>query len=96
MTLDELPGWAENVLETARVAHLALLDDRDRPRVLPVTFCTVFVVDASGRLETVSAASSYGRTAEQTAARYIAARFDRRDPHMTWLAARALPASPQR
>ncbi|RZM03397.1 MAG: LuxR family transcriptional regulator [Variovorax sp.] len=69
---------------------------RAMQRVLPVTFCTVFVVDASGRLETVSAASSYGRTAEQTAARYIAARFDRRDPHMTWLAARALPASPQR
>jgi len=69
---------------------------RAMQRVLPVTFCTVFSVDAAGRLETVSAASSYGRAAEQTAARYIAARFDRRDPHMVWLGARALPASPQR
>lgn len=65
-------------------------------RVLPVTFCTVFAVDAGGRLETVSAASSYGRTAEQTAARYIAARFDRCDPHMVWLGTRALPAAAQR
>jgi PPOX class probable F420-dependent enzyme len=26
------------MLDTARVAHLALIDDRDRPRVLPITF----------------------------------------------------------
>jgi len=26
------------MLEAARVAHLGLIDDRDRPRVLPVTF----------------------------------------------------------
>lgn len=65
-------------------------------RVLPVTLCTVFAVDASGRLETVSAASSYGRAAERTAARYIAARFDHSDPHMVWLGKRALPATPQR
>ena len=61
-------------------------------RMLPVTFCTVFAVGASGRLETVSAASSYGDTAERTASRYIAERFDRCDPHMLWLGARALPA----
>jgi PPOX class probable F420-dependent enzyme len=29
------------MLETARVGHLALIDDRDRPRVLPVTFALV-------------------------------------------------------
>ena len=38
MNLDELPAWARELLEEARVARLALLDDRDRPRVLPVTF----------------------------------------------------------
>jgi PPOX class probable F420-dependent enzyme len=36
--LDTLPTWARRFLESARVAHLGLLDDQDRPRVLPVTF----------------------------------------------------------
>ena len=59
--------------------------------VLPVTFCTVFAVGATGRIETVSAASSYGSTAERTAERYVAQRFDLLDPHMVWLAGRPLP-----
>jgi hypothetical protein len=37
-TLDELPRWAADLLDSARVAHLGLLDDRGQPRVLPVTF----------------------------------------------------------
>jgi len=36
--LETLPGWASELLESARVARLGLLDDRDRPRVLPVTY----------------------------------------------------------
>jgi len=36
--LDELPGWADELLRAGRVGHLGLLDDRDRPRVLPVTY----------------------------------------------------------
>jgi PPOX class probable F420-dependent enzyme len=38
LTLENAPPWAIALLETARVAHLALLDDDDHPRVLPVTF----------------------------------------------------------
>jgi hypothetical protein len=38
VTLDELPGWARELVSTARVARLALLDEADLPRVLPVTF----------------------------------------------------------
>jgi PPOX class probable F420-dependent enzyme len=38
MTLDELPGWAGELLSSERVARLALLDERDLPRVLPVVF----------------------------------------------------------
>ncbi|SFM98887.1 helix-turn-helix transcriptional regulator [Variovorax sp. OV329] len=64
-------------------------------RLMPVTFCTVFAVGGSGRIETVSAASSYGSTAERTAERYVAQRFDLQDPNMVWLAARALPKRPQ-
>jgi PPOX class probable F420-dependent enzyme len=37
-TIDELPGWARALLDEQRVARLAFTDDRDRPRVLPVTF----------------------------------------------------------
>jgi PPOX class probable F420-dependent enzyme len=36
--LDELDDWARELLESAPVARLGLLDDADRPRVLPVTF----------------------------------------------------------
>jgi PPOX class probable F420-dependent enzyme len=38
VTLDELPGWARELVITSPVARLGLLDERDRPRVLPVTF----------------------------------------------------------
>lgn len=38
MTLAELPRWARELLEAARVARLAYLDGGGRPRVLPVTF----------------------------------------------------------
>jgi PPOX class probable F420-dependent enzyme len=38
VVIDELPAWAHEMLRTARVGRLGLLDDSDRPRVLPVTF----------------------------------------------------------
>ena len=38
LSLDQLPDWARELIEAARVAHLGLLDADDRPRVLPVTF----------------------------------------------------------
>ena len=62
---------------------------------LPVTFCTVFAVGASGRIAAVSSASSYGDTAERTSQHYVQARHDQRDAHMVWLAARQLPAQLQ-
>jgi PPOX class probable F420-dependent enzyme len=37
-SLEALPRWAHELLETVRVGHLGLLDDDGRPRVLPVTF----------------------------------------------------------
>jgi PPOX class probable F420-dependent enzyme len=36
--LNDLPDWATELVETARVGHLALIDGDGRPRVLPVTF----------------------------------------------------------
>jgi len=38
MPLESLPAWAADLLGAAPVARLAYIDDRDRPRVLPVTF----------------------------------------------------------
>ena len=64
-------------------------------RVLPLTFCTVFALGASGRVVTVSTASNYGDVALQTSERYIENRFDLLDPNMVWLSARALPKQPQ-
>ena len=39
--LEQLPEWARELLERGRIAHLAFVDDRDRPRVLPVTYALV-------------------------------------------------------
>jgi PPOX class probable F420-dependent enzyme len=36
--LDRIPAWANEMLRTARVARLGLVDEADHPRVLPVTF----------------------------------------------------------
>jgi PPOX class probable F420-dependent enzyme len=36
--VEDLPTWARDLLAQARVAHLALLDEENLPRVLPVTF----------------------------------------------------------
>ena len=38
MTLEELPGWAAELLTSERVARLAFVDEDEQPRVLPVTF----------------------------------------------------------
>jgi PPOX class probable F420-dependent enzyme len=38
VTLDDLPAWADELIASSRVARLALLDERDLPRALPVTF----------------------------------------------------------
>jgi PPOX class probable F420-dependent enzyme len=37
-TLENLTPWAVELVESARVAHLGLLDGDGRPRVLPVTY----------------------------------------------------------
>jgi PPOX class probable F420-dependent enzyme len=38
MTLEGCPAWAAELLGEARVGRLALLDEEDLPRVLPITF----------------------------------------------------------
>jgi PPOX class probable F420-dependent enzyme len=41
VTLEQLPGWARELLAAQRVGRLAFLDDEDRPRVLPVTYAVL-------------------------------------------------------
>jgi PPOX class probable F420-dependent enzyme len=38
VTLEQLPGWALDLIRAEHVARLAFVDEDDRPRVLPVTF----------------------------------------------------------
>jgi PPOX class probable F420-dependent enzyme len=37
-TFGDLPRWARDLVERSPVGHLSYLDERDRPRVLPVTY----------------------------------------------------------
>ena len=39
--LAEAPAWARELLHRSPLGHLSYLDDRNRPRVLPVTFALV-------------------------------------------------------
>jgi PPOX class probable F420-dependent enzyme len=41
MNVANAPGWARELLEREPVGRLALVDEHDRPRVLPVTFALV-------------------------------------------------------
>jgi PPOX class probable F420-dependent enzyme len=38
VTLEELPEWAAELIATSRVARLALRDEQELPRVLPIAF----------------------------------------------------------
>ena len=72
MTSDlALPEWAEEVLRTARVGHLGIVDEEGRPRVLPVTFAV-----AGGRIW--SAVDEKPKRGNRELARV---RYLRRDPH---------------
>jgi PPOX class probable F420-dependent enzyme len=65
----EVVAWANNLLTSARVGRLGLLDDRGAPRVLPVTFAV-----AEGRIW--SAIDRKPKRTEEPAR----LRFLRRDP----------------
>jgi PPOX class probable F420-dependent enzyme len=69
--LDELPAWATELVQSARVARLGLVDDDGHPRVLPVSFAI-----ADGRLWTAIDAKPK-RDPRREPARV---RFLRRDP----------------
>jgi PPOX class probable F420-dependent enzyme len=40
-SLETLPGWARDLLDSEPVGHLGVLDGDARPRVLPVTFAVL-------------------------------------------------------
>jgi PPOX class probable F420-dependent enzyme len=67
--LDELPNWAIELLRSARVGRLGLLDEEGGPRVLPVTFAV-----AEGRIWS-AIDQKPKRTSEPARLRFL-----RRDP----------------
>ena len=69
--LAELPAWALELLESEPVAHLGLLDESDRPRVLPVTFAL-----SEGRIW-----SAVDLKPKRSRGELARVRFLRRDPH---------------
>jgi PPOX class probable F420-dependent enzyme len=70
--LAELPGWAADLLESARVARLGLLDEEGHPRVLPITFAL-----AADRIW-----SALDEKPKRVPAKELArVRFLRRNPH---------------
>jgi PPOX class probable F420-dependent enzyme len=69
--LAELPAWAADLLRSARVARLGLVDEEGHPRVLPVTFAL-----AEGRIW-----SAIDEKPKRTPGEELArVRFLRRDP----------------
>lgn len=71
-SLESLPDWATDLAVGARVARLGLLDARDRPRVLPVTFA----------LHEGSAWSAVDRKPKKTTDELARVRYLRRRPHV--------------
>jgi PPOX class probable F420-dependent enzyme len=69
--LDDLPAWAAELIDTARVARLGLLDGGGHPRVLPVTFAV-----AGGRIWSAVDDKPKRATGDELAR----VRFLRRDP----------------
>jgi PPOX class probable F420-dependent enzyme len=65
MSVDALHPWARDLLEGARVARLAFVDEDDRPRVLPVTFAV------AGELVWSAIDEKPKRTAEPARLRYL-------------------------
>jgi PPOX class probable F420-dependent enzyme len=90
--LGALPGWARDLVERAPVARLAYLDDRDRPRVLPVTYTV-----AGESLWTAIDRKAKDRTPERIArVRYLRRRpeaalcvdhYDEDWSHLAWVQA---------
>lgn len=64
-------------------------------RLLAVSHCTVFALQANGCVQTISAASDYGVVASITASQYLQERFDLLDSNMIWMSRKKTPAGAQ-
>ncbi|CAB3807084.1 hypothetical protein LMG28688_06472 [Paraburkholderia caffeinitolerans] len=63
--------------------------------LVPVSHCTVFALQANGRVSALSTASAHGAVATITAVDYYSNRFDLLDSNMTWLSRKRSPARSQ-
>jgi DNA-binding CsgD family transcriptional regulator len=64
-------------------------------RKLSASHCTVFALEASGRVHAISTASAYGVVASITAEEYHRHRFDALDNNMVWMARKRTPLRAQ-
>ncbi|HUG25421.1 response regulator transcription factor [Piscinibacter sp.] len=64
-------------------------------RVMAASHCTIFALEENGRASVISAASSYGDAATETAYEYIRQGFDREDSNLVWLARKKTPQKAQ-
>lgn len=91
-----IPVWlATGVLQGVGTAELARCFLATTQRAMAASHCTIFALDESGRASAISAASSYGDAAAETAHEYIRQGFDRQDSNMVWLARRKTPRRSQ-
>jgi DNA-binding CsgD family transcriptional regulator len=63
-------------------------------QLLPASHCTVFALEANGRVSALSTASMHGAITTITAVEYYRHRFDLLDSNMTFLARKRVPARP--
>jgi DNA-binding CsgD family transcriptional regulator len=63
--------------------------------LMPASHCTVFALEANGRVSALSTASTHGAVASITAVEYYRNRFDLLDSNMTWLSHKRIPARTQ-
>ncbi|QGZ56864.1 LuxR C-terminal-related transcriptional regulator [Paraburkholderia acidiphila] len=64
-------------------------------QLIPASHCTVFVLEANGRVSALSTASAHGAVASVTAVEYRQNRFDMLDNNMVWLARKKTPTRSQ-
>ena len=91
MNVADAPPWALDLLADARVGRLAMLDEDDRPRVLPVTFALLgevlwSAIDAKPKRSS-SPPARVARLRRRPEASLLADRYDEDWSTLAWVQA---------
>lgn len=88
-------SFVMRVISGVGTPHLAQELLAAAQQFLPASHCTVFALEASGRVAALSTASAHGAVASITAVEYHQHRFDTIDSNMVWLARKKTPVRAQ-